>query len=223
MSYTRFAVYFLPAEGPLAEFGAHWLGWDAVRGRNVAQPDIDGLAGMTAAPARYGFHATLKPPFRLAPERSFDALTDAIAALAARTAPAQCDGLELTRLGRFLALTPVGDASGLARVAAACVRGLDGFRAPPDDAELARRRKSSLTDRQEAHLRRWGYPYVLDEFRFHMTLTGGLPRGRIDTVADLIHGLLPPLPQPFALDSVALLGERPDGRFERITRAELSG
>ncbi|GGH37848.1 putative phosphonate metabolism protein [Cribrihabitans marinus] len=223
MSYTRFAVYFLPADGPLAAFGARWLGWDAVRGRAVVQPDIEGVAEMTEGPAKYGFHATLKPPFRLTPDQTPEALADAVAGLAARTAPARCNGLHLTRLGRFLALTPVGDATGLARVAAACVRELDAFRAPPEDAELARRRKAHLTDRQEALLRRWGYPYVLDEFRFHTTLTGRLPRRQVDEVADLLHGLLPPLPSPFHLDAVALLGERPDGRFEQISRAALTG
>ena len=38
-------------------------------------------------------------------------------------------------------------------------------------AELARRNPASLTPRQRELLKTWGYPYVLDEFRFHLTLT----------------------------------------------------
>ncbi|HZD24872.1 MAG TPA: DUF1045 domain-containing protein, partial [Alphaproteobacteria bacterium] len=45
-------------------------------------------------------------------------------------------------------------------------------RAPPQAAELAKRRAAGLTPRQEDLLRRWGYPYVMEEFRFHITLTG---------------------------------------------------
>ena len=44
-------------------------------------------------------------------------------------------------------------------------------RAPPDEAELARRRQAKLSPRQEANLARWGYPYVFEEWRFHVTLT----------------------------------------------------
>jgi len=51
------------------------------------------------------------------------------------------------------------------------VEHFDLFRRPPDEAEIARRRKAKLTAQQEAYLQKWGYPYVFDEFRFHMTLT----------------------------------------------------
>jgi hypothetical protein len=100
---------------------------------------------------------------------------------------------------------------------------LDAFRAPPDESELAKRRKAGLSARQEAMLTRWGYPYVMDDFRFHLTLTGRLPRADRRRVAALIEARLPPLPAPFALDEVALVGERPDGFFELIERAALKG
>ena len=52
------------------------------------------------------------------------------------------------------------------------------FARPPGAAELERRRKAGLSAAQEKMLLRWGYPYVLDEFRFHLTLTGRLqPEG----------------------------------------------
>ena len=179
MSYTRFAIYYVPPDGPLADFGAGWLGWDVVAGRDVTQFDLPGLHDITMTPRKYGFHGTLKPPFRLQDGQTLGALKQAASDLAVALAPAQCDGLKLTQIGRFLALTPYGPIDGVQRVAAACVRELDAFRAPAGEAELARRRKVGLSARQEALLVQWGYPYVLDEFRFHLTLSGRLPKNEV--------------------------------------------
>ncbi|MCV2881504.1 DUF1045 domain-containing protein [Actibacterium sp. XHP0104] len=223
MSFTRFAIYYLPPVGAMADFGAAWLGWDVVSGRAVDHPDVPGLDDVTMTPRKYGFHATLKPPFRLADGTDLAGLRAAVAGMAAACAPARAQGLGLSRLGRFLALTPLGDTSEIARVAAHCVRAIDGFRAPPGAAELARRRQSPLTDRHEALLQRWGYPYVMEEFRFHMTLTGRLSDAEIDHWARQARAHLPAMPTPFVLDEVALVGERPDGRFEQIHRYALAG
>jgi putative phosphonate metabolism protein len=223
MSYTRFAIYYLPPEGALADFGAAWLGWDCVSARDSIPHDVPGLHDVTMTPRKYGFHGTLKPPFRLAEGTDVSALQDAVSQMAAACAPAQSDGLALTELGRFLALTPVGDTSGIARVAATCVEALDAFRAPPPEAELERRRKARLSERQEALLQRWGYPYVMDEFRFHLTLTGRLNVDDIAPWTETARAHLPPLPAPFVMDEVALVGEREDGRFELIQRYTLNG
>ena len=223
MSYTRFAIYYLPPEGALADFGASWLGWDVVRGVEAAQPDLPGLHDITMTPRKYGFHATLKPPFRLKDGYALGDLTATASDMAARLAPALCDGLDLTALGRFLALTPRGDADALQRVAETCVRDLDTFRAPASEAELERRRKAGLSPRQEVLLAQWGYPYVMEEFRFHMTLTCRLPKDRIDGWAGIAQRHLPALPTPFVIDQVALCGERADGRFELIHRYTLAG
>lgn len=221
--FARFAVYYLPPCGPLADFGACWLGWDVQAGQAVAQPDLPGISAFTDRPRKYGFHATLKPPFRLAPGASPAALEQALADLAARVAPATCDGLQADLLGRFLALRPVGDTAGIERVAAAVVEGLDAFRAQPDEAELVRRRKARLTPAQDRLLLRWGYPYVMEEFRFHMTLTGPLEKGRAGPVQAMLQEHLPPLPRPFVMDEVALVGERADGRFCELRRFSLGG
>ena len=76
MSFTRYAIYYLPPAGALADFGARWLGWDVRRGAAAVQLDLPGLRDATEAPRKYGFHGTLKPPFRLAEgqERLIDAL-----------------------------------------------------------------------------------------------------------------------------------------------------
>lgn len=223
MSYARFAIYYVPPEGALAEFGAAWLGWDCVAGRDALQPGVPGLDDVTTTPRKYGFHGTLKPPFRLVEGRDIEGLKAAVAQMAQTCPPGQSDGLALTALGRFLALTPVGDAAGISRVAATCVETLDAFRAPSTEAELARRRKARLSVRQDALLQSWGYPYVMEEFRFHLTLTGRLPVDQIDRWAETARAYLPPLAAPFVVGEVALMGERSDGRFELIQRYSLAG
>ena len=222
-THSRYAVYYMPRPGALATFGAQWLGWDAQAACAVPQPGLAGISALTETPRKYGFHATLKPPFRLVDRRDRDQLETARATLAERTAPAKAEGLALTRLGRFFALTPVGDPAGLERVARACVTDLDSFRAPLSDADLQRRRKARLSDRQEALLSQWGYPYVMEQFRFHLTLTGKVQRNRLDEVKAKIEAHLPVLPTPFVVADICLCGERADGRFELLRRFALSG
>ncbi|TMV07583.1 DUF1045 domain-containing protein [Ruegeria sediminis] len=227
MNFERYAIYFAaPADEDWARFATAWLGWDMDSGAEIAHPHMDGLdvAAITETPRRYGLHATLKPPFRLADGQSPDALLKACADLAARLPPVTLDGLQIARLGRFLALRPLGDASALDELAAACVRDLDGFRAPTPDAELTRRRANGLSAAQEANLVNWGYPYVLDEFRFHITLTGRLDKPTMAAVqAALDRRLGPLLPAPFVIRDLGLVGEAGDGRFHLIRRLGLSG
>jgi putative phosphonate metabolism protein len=223
MSYTRYAVYFVPVPGVLATFGGDWLGWDVVRGVPVAQPALPGLAEITAAPRKYGFHGTLKPPFRLAEGQDLTGLQEAMGAFAARHAPACCAGLELTCLGGFLALTPCGDVGALATLAGACVRELDSFRAAASAEEIARRRAANLTPEEDANLLAWGYPYVLEAFRFHLTLSGKLPPAALAQWRAHLASVLPALPAPFCIDALTLVGERPDGAFEVLHRYALTG
>ncbi len=213
----------MPPEGPLSTFGASWLGWDIVNAADVPQFDVPGLDDITMTPRKYGFHGTLKPPFRLNPGQTAEDLGTAVAAMAGRIAPATCGGLRLSPLGRFLALTPFGALDQLPKVAEACVRDLDTFRAPASEAELTKRRAAGLSERQEALLTEWGYPYVMEEFRFHLTLTGRLPEEAVAPWTDAVGRALPALPDPFVVDQVALCGERSDGRFELIQRYTLAG
>ncbi len=223
MTYSRFAIYYLPPAGALADFGATWLGWDVAQGCDALQPDVTGLDDITMTPRKYGFHGTLKPPFRLAGGTTQAGLQAAVADIAATCPATRCDGLALEALGGFLALTPTGDTSGLRHVADTCVQQLDHFRAPPSEAELTRRRHVGLTPRQETLLANWGYPYVMDEFRFHLTLSGHLDAAGSAHWTQVLKDCLPPLPAPFVVDAVALCGERQDGRFEMIQRYALSG
>ena len=224
--FQRYAVYVMP-DGPLARFGAAWLGWDALSGRPVDHPVVAGLprplAEITATPRKYGLHATIKPPFRLAEGTTLAALMADLAGLCDRQGPVTLDGLRLTRLGSFLALTPAGDTTALHALAARAVTDLDRHRAPLTAADLARRRAgAALTPAQEENLTRWGYPYVLDQFRFHITLTGSLPKPEATAVeAALAPHLAPLLQGPCTIDSLCLLGEDGAGLFHLIHRYPL--
>lgn len=224
VQHQRYGVYVVP-EGEVYERASAWLGWDAVAAAEVGQPEADlplSLAEITETPRKYGFHGTMKPPFPLAPGTDLESLKSAIAHLAARCTPVELPGLTLARLGHFLALVPNAPSPALARLAASCVTEIDPFRAAPSAEELARRRRAGLSAAQEALLTRWGYPYVLEEFRYHMTLTGKLPTEHMDPVYAALSGYLGDLPEPFIIDSLALMGERPDGHFELLDRFALS-
>lgn len=174
---TRYAIYFAPPPGgALAELGANWLGRDCVDGTERTQPAVSGLtparlAEITASPRHYGFHATLKPPFALADDFSEAELIAAVQGFARSRAPFTAPRLKVAALSGFTALVLSAPCPDMQDLADACVREFDGFRAPAGAAELAKRRAAGLSPRQESLLQAWGYPYVMDEFRFHMTLT----------------------------------------------------
>lgn len=210
-SEPRYALYVAPEPGSaLAEFGAGWLGRDCASGEARVQPEVDGLsperlAELTKSARGYGFHATIKPPFYLREGRSEQELIDAFAEFAASRAPFEV-GLGLRSLGGFLALMMTPPDHRMNGLAADAVRDLDPFRAPPSEAELARRRASGLSPQQEALLVQWGYPYVMGEFRFHMTLSARLPDGpeRVAIVAALTPRAEAVTAQPFRVDALAL-------------------
>ncbi|MEL5876767.1 DUF1045 domain-containing protein [Cereibacter sphaeroides] len=225
--FSRYAIYWTPEEGPLAQFGRGWLGWDAEAAEPVPHPAVAGLprdlALITQAPRKYGLHGTLKPPFRLAEGTDVTDLHAAVLALCPYLAPVTLPGLRLTRIGGFLALVPAGEEEALQALAGEVVRALDGFRAPLSEAELARRRPDRLTPRQRGHLTDWGYPYVFEDFRFHLTLTGELPEAELAEVeAVLGHLLSPILAEPLRVDSLSLCAEAADGRFRLLERLPLA-
>lgn len=182
----RYALYFTPpADDPLTGAAARWLGRDAFTGKALA-PDgqrPDGWESLVAEPARYGFHATLKAPFHLAGGQTETDLLSALDVFAAETPAFTMPRLKIGLLGSFFALVPDGDADALDRFAADVVRAFEPFRAPLSAADIARRKPETLPEPERTYLHDWGYPYVFDAFRFHMTLTGPVPAERQDEVA----------------------------------------
>ena len=220
---TRHALYFAPPAGNFSDTAARWLGRDAVQGRS-ANPIHPDLWPLTTSARRYGFHATLKAPFRLAQGQTQSALITAMAKFARLQTPVVLDGLRLVNLDGFLALTPMGDTAALNRFAARIVQDFEDFRAPLTQADIARRNPDRLTPQQRALLHRWGYPYVMEEFRFHMTLTDHLTPEQAnwamalaqDTFSQYLH-------RPITIDALTLFVEAPDGQFHHHHSAPLIG
>lgn len=175
---ARYAIYFAPPpDTDLWRFGSAVIGYDASTAKDVPFAKPSGMTGnawqaMTEEPRRYGFHATLKAPFELSKHADTAGLLVNVGILATSLAPVSIGQLAVAEIGRFIALVPVEVPRDLEALAARVVDGLDHLRAPLSEADRARRSKSPLTPRQLGHLHRYGYPYVREDFRFHMTLTG---------------------------------------------------
>lgn len=195
---SRVAAFYAPdPDDPLFAAAATWLGRDPVSGAPAPQPDVPGIAEITAEPRLYGFHATLKPPMRLAPGARWEAVLDGAAELAASVVPFDLPPLAVADLHGFLALRETRPSPELQALADLCVAGLDAFRAPPEPDEMERRRRAGLSQAQDTLLRRWGYPWVFGSWFFHMTLTRRLDmaeRGLYRPAAErhLAHALAEP-------------------------------
>jgi putative phosphonate metabolism protein len=222
-NYPRYAIYFAPEPGSILDrFGAVLLGYDVYQGTEVPFPHDPGLPSewreMTQDPRKYGFHATLKPPTTLAPGRSENELMAACAAFACTPRAVPAIKPVVDAISGFIALVPAEMPADLERLAADCVREFDSFRAPLTEEDRARRNPSKLTPRQRDYLDRWGYPYVFEEFRFHMTLTGRLdPSRHAPVLAMLRDRFRDSGVRDLAVDRIALFRQDgPDRRFRVI-------
>jgi hypothetical protein len=201
---ARFAIYFAPARDSLLwQRACDWL----------ARPDLDPL---TISARKYGFHATLKAPMTLARDRvAFDA---AIAAFAGAHRPVTLSGLAPRLLDGFLALTTESQPAPLTDFAADVVDAFEPFREPLSDSERARRLKAPLTPRQIELVDRYGYPYVLEQFLFHMTLTDRLPEALREPMRErAADWFADGLAAPVLLDRLVVFAEpEPGAAFERL-------
>lgn len=219
----RFAIYYAPSTAdPLWNRAAQWLGRDAANPVLAESGEIGGISAarrreMTLSASRYGFHATLKAPMALRPGTTEAQFHSALEHFADSSRPVEIGRLKLASLAGFLALVPEQQSDELADLAMSCVTAFETVRAPADDDAQARRRKHGLTERQSELLEAYGYPYVAEEFRFHMTLTDRLADVDRDAVMAAAEGWFgPALERPFMLDRIALFHEpAPGGLFRR--------
>lgn len=221
----RYAVYYAPREGTFAFRANEWLGREPGNPRDLPQPVLPGIGdprSITAEPRRYGFHGTIRAPFRPADGVDEDLICTTVSDLAARLRPVTCEGLRVEVLHGFIALTPLGCEAALLQLGSAVVEGTNDLRAPLTEAEIARRRPDRLSSRQRDLLDRWGYPHVMEEFRFHLTLTDRLdePEPVRGALADYFG---PVLPRPFVIEDLCLFGEDATGHFHLMHRYALSG
>jgi len=220
VNFSRYAIYYIP-DLPLFQIGSDWLGWNSIIGQETTL-SAD-YRRITDRPRKYGFHATVKPPFSLAPRSTLGELQDAFHAFCASVSPATGGTLKISRLGRFLAMAQDVQSNEVTELVASTVSNFDKFRAPLSDQDIAKRRQRRLTPQQDALMLRWGYPYVMQEFKFHMTLTGPLAPNEIDAIEhDANTRFREFLGQPLKIASLALLGEDSEsGRFHVIEKLSL--
>ena len=208
---ARAAVYFAPPEtSPLGERALSWFA-------DSATQDI------TGSPRHYGFHATLKAPFHLAEGETLERLLNVVERFAAARRWVEGPPLRVDALGEFLALVPSAPDPRVDALAADCVQAFESFRAPLSPAELARRRASGLSPQQDRYLQEWGYPYVMEEFRFHMTLTERLPTAeRAHWKAVLDAHFAPVADRPLVLDGLSVFTQDSlDSPFQHLARVPL--
>ena len=221
---ARYAIYHAPADDTaLGRFGRYWFDGDG-------PPDLPGftreqLVEAQASARHYGFHATIRAPFTPAPGCGEAELRAALNAFAASQSPLTLAPLRPAALGAYLTLQPGEPAPALVDMAAACLRAFEPLRAPLDEADMARRRQSRLTPRQDELMQQWGYPYVMEEFRFHMTLAGPLKHDERDCLLNALGAACAELvATPFVLDRLSLCYQ--PGRsapFAVVATAEFGG
>jgi len=191
--FPRYAIYFAAgADNALSRFGAELLGYDAYTGDELPFPG-DALRvapdwrDVTSDPRKYGFHGTLKAPMALASGKTEAELMAACAAFAetARSIPVIRPVVDT--ISGFIAVIPAELVEALQQLAADCARDFDPFRPPLTEEDRARRKPEKLSERQRDYLDRWGYPYVMEEFRFHMTLTGRLDASRRGPILQMLR------------------------------------
>jgi putative phosphonate metabolism protein len=219
----RYALYFTPPkDDPLTGAASIWLGRDVFTGQTYPAPEEEGMPAteqfeLTADPRRYGFHATIKAPFALASsvtEKDFMAVAEDFAA---RTPAFEIPDLILSQLGRFFALVPASRHAPLQDFAASVVKSFEPFRASLSETDIARRNPESLTESQRANLMRWGYPYVMEDFGFHMTLTGQVPEERSARMRSILERRFAAFTsRPLSIASLAVFTEEERGGPFRI-------
>jgi hypothetical protein len=227
----RFALYFIPGPGNLLNLATSWLGYDIITGRAAKRPQtlmdlVPNIDKLTAIPSRYGLHATLKAPFSLAIGNMPVHLRDAVQDFCKTRQPLALPGLALKEMNSFVCLVPMEDTDKLTRLAESVVREFDRFRAPLGENERQRRMAKNLTAPEQLHLDQWGYPYVMENFRFHISLTGPLAdtsaRQEIRRLLEVF--LHPALCLPLQIDALCLVREREPGvPFELVARFFFTG
>lgn len=220
--FKRFAFYYLPPPNSLlSRFGASWLGW-SIEKREVTpflHPISSNHSEIIETAKKYGFHGTLKPPFRLHQNTYFEELVNAANLIMADISPFNLPELMLDAIDGFFVLRPKMECPDLNNLARILVKKFDHFRALPSEEELQRRRRNGLTERQDKLLMEWGYPFVLEEFRFHLTLTKKLDQFCADEVYNILQNhLTPEMLSPIHVKDIGLVGEAEDGHFHLIKR-----
>ena len=226
----RYAVYFVPAkDSALDRFGAGWFGRTSQREqeRRLSVPGISDSErdDLTRVPRIYGLHATLRPPFVLVETADSNDVERRVSSIARQTGAFEVPALVTGSTGGCLTLSLSHACAEVEQLAAYCLRELDELRRPQEGSDCERYRAYSLSEREQHLFARWGYPWVLDRFVFHFTLTSRINREKRERIAralapqlDCIVGI------PWLFDSISVLRQSEHGGvFVEISRHQLGG
>lgn len=227
-NFSRYAVYFSPPEADdLSKFSAGWFGWNAHNGKSVSYPILENLnydlSDITKEQYRYGFHGTLKPPFLLVDTKNLNDLKFALVELSKSIKKFEIPSISLKVLDRFVAIVPTTESKELTILAKKCVEKLDDFRQVESAKKIQRRRSTGLSKSEEYNLTRWGYPHVMDNFQFHLTMSGRLKPAVLKNVIEVLNSELQGvLNKPLPIGEICLFGENAsNGNFQIIQKFSL--
>lgn len=227
-SYERYAIYYVPHyETELAEFGKTWFGYDLSEGdtdRNLYGLSADLVREVTRQPARYGLHATLKAPFNLDEGCSLEQLLQKTEQFCKKRKKFSLGNLKIGWHGNTMVLVEGQHDHRINQFASRCVLDFEDFRAPLTVKERTRRLEQNLNLHQRLMLEELGYPYVLSEFRFHITLTKNMTEDeKVQVVPALQPVLNSILGNPCDIDGIAIVGDPGNNQpFQMIEYFELS-
>lgn len=230
MTSPRYAIYYTPAEtDPLHIRAAKWLGRDAFVCKALDQSplngfDADEIDRMTKGPRHYGFHATMKAPFELAEGKTQADLLSHLERFASGQGAFRVE-ISPQSLGEFLAFRLNHPSHDMTKLHTACVTQFDSFRAPLSEADIARRRRAKLSPEQDARMLEWGYPFIFDDFRWHMTLSNRIKSDM--TRSKALEGLkalfYDTYQEPHLVDGIAVFFQRDrDAPFHVLKRAQFA-
>ena len=227
-NYSRYAIYFSPYPDTfLDKVGSRWLGWNPKKGKitnhsKIKNPKFVDLKSITEKARIYGLHGTLKAPFVLKEKYSYKDLISDVELISKRHRKFIIRNLVLKKLGSFYALVPERSTKALKSLADDCVSSLDKFRKPPSSTELEKRRSNGLDFQEEVNLKKWGYPYVFNKYKFHITLTGEIRLGEEKNIRETIElNFQKVIGYPLPFLDICLFGQRDDRYFCELKRFSL--
>jgi len=228
--YSRYAIYYAPPkESNLEEFGRYWFGWDPINAKSINNKQrINYLNGFgiknlknidknVLIAKKYGFHGTLIPPFKLNKNYSTNTLFKKTEEIAKKLKKFKFYKFKLKKINNFYAFVQNKKNNNINKLSNRLVRELFKFRSPLTKKEIDRRNPSKLSKLQLNILYKWGYPYLMSEFNFHMTLasevTGNklyLELKKIERNKEII------LNEINNFDKIYIFGENQKGMFENL-------
>ena len=227
--FSRYAIYYVPPESDqFTRFAASWFGWDVYKSINVKYPELSDLnydiKEITSTPSKYGLHATLKAPFSLVPDKTIDELRLSLSILSSSIQKFEISSICVKNIAGFIAIVPTSQNERINYLAKKCVEDLDCFRKAEPLEIINKRRSVGLSIRKEHNLFKWGYPYVLNDFQFHFTMTSKLtPKVSKNVFSVLSLELKTVLNAPLLISKICLCGEsNSHKKFEVIEEFSLA-